>query len=443
MAKRPGSTLIFAAGTYANLTGPVLELGPAHSGSGAKHPTTFAAASGATVTLSGGFTIPPAAIHLYKRDANGPAGCTAPPASSASRVWTVDLLSLPAAPGQDPPFSDVSAFGTIGGVNQPESMAQLFVADEPMLLARYPDVNASDRRLWQWLRAEGGFNDTLMYKGADAAKVEEWQTAPDPHVHTFTHYEWSDSILNVSSIDTSNRSIRLSSPPGAKWCSACCDPRQDSLPARGRCVPHHPTWADGYGWAPNGSRWLGFNLPCELTDAGEWYLDRHTHPGRLYFIPPDDSFHPTTHPLTLSFAESVVTAHGAHDLRFEGLRIAHSRGAAMKATAVSRMTVDNCSVGRAGAHGLLLDTRDGPLEPVDVSRDGLTCDAEVSGQQQRFATCVTRSEFTAIGGPATAIMGGDVASLRRADLLCAGNKVADYSRWGRTCKIDDPTQSRT
>ena len=53
MANRPGSTLIFAAGTYANLTGPVLELGPAHSGSGAKHPTTFAAAPGAAAQQRG------------------------------------------------------------------------------------------------------------------------------------------------------------------------------------------------------------------------------------------------------------------------------------------------------------------------------------------------------------------------------------------------------
>ena len=146
-----------------------------------------------------------------------------------------------------------------------------------MLLARHPNVNQTDRRLWRWMRAAGGNKDTLTFASNDSAHVAQWVGAQDPWTHQYSKYDWSDSVTPIAGVSLASQSLTLGGRP----------PK--------------------YGWA-KGARWLAFNLLCELDDASEYYIDRAA--SMLYFIPPTTSFDPAFDPVTLSSADTTVRMRG-------------------------------------------------------------------------------------------------------------------------------------
>ena len=125
----------------------------------------------------------------------------------------------------------------------------------------------------------------------------------------------------------------------------------------------------------------------------------------LYFIPPMPNFDPAKHQVTLSMANVVVDVNKASNVRFVGLSLLHSRGIAFRAQSVSRISVDNCTLGEAGSSAMLLDTRAGPLEPAP--------------------SWVTNSTFRAIGGAAATILAGDTQTLRPGDVTFSDNLLHD------------------
>ncbi len=129
--------------------------------------------------------------------------------------------------------------------SQPGNL-ELFFADKPMTLARWPNSG------WTLIAgtSAGQQGGKFNYEGD---RPTRWSKADDIWVHGYWTFDWADSREKVSSIDTQKREIATEPPHGV------------------------------YGYT-KGKRYFAENILEELDTPGEWYLDRKT--GILYFWPP-------------------------------------------------------------------------------------------------------------------------------------------------------------
>ena len=95
-------------------------------------------------------------------------------------------------------------------------------------------------------KLEGGF----FYQGD---RPRRWSGRDDIWVHGYWAYDWANSYEHVASIDTEQRLLKTEPPHGL------------------------------YGFQKN-QRFYFLNVPEELDQPGEWYLDRAT--ATVYFWPP-------------------------------------------------------------------------------------------------------------------------------------------------------------
>jgi hypothetical protein len=139
------------------------------------------------------------------------------------------------------------------------SHCELFFGGRPMTLARWP--NEGD-----WERIAGYPTNSATRDSGDQAigRLEEgffyqgdrplrWSGQDDIWVHGYWAYDWANSFERVASIDTGKRWLKTAPPHGF------------------------------YGFQKN-QRFYFLNVPEELDQPGEWYLDRAT--GTVYFWPP-------------------------------------------------------------------------------------------------------------------------------------------------------------
>jgi hypothetical protein len=99
--------------------------------------------------------------------------------------------------------------------------------------------------------AESVSNTSFRYHGDRPAR---WQNAPEVWFHGYFRYHWEDCHLKAASIDTSTRTVSFSDAPS-------------------------------FG-IEAGMPYYAYNLVEEITEPGEWWLDRAT--GVLYLLPPKD-----------------------------------------------------------------------------------------------------------------------------------------------------------
>ena len=174
---RPGSTVLLQPGFYglprlpngsivpprfspaalAGLGIPVLDLYADDSGA-AGAPITYSAAAEAppgSVLFSAGARVHPSAP--------GAAACAHPllPNESVLHVVCADLKA-----------AGITDLGHIS--RSATTDLELIVGSQPLHLARYPNLDPSDRRLWRWLRAAGGNGSNLKYALVDADRVSRW-----------------------------------------------------------------------------------------------------------------------------------------------------------------------------------------------------------------------------------------------------------------------------
>lgn len=191
------------------------------------------------------------------------------------------------------------------------STLDLYVDDEPMTLARWPNRG--------WAMTDKASEDTkgcFIYSGD---RPSRWGRSNDIWVHGYWKWDWADSFEKIKSINTSKREIETEKP----------------YPA--------------LGFAKN-KRWYAENILEELDSPSEWFFDAKN--GELYLYPPK--------PLQgarvfVSQIESIVRTKDTSFVSFEGIEFLVSRGTAIEISGGSGLNIVQSTIKNAGTQGIVID----------------------------------------------------------------------------------------
>lgn len=285
----PGESVIveFAAGLYP--ISAAVEFREEDSGT-ADAPIVYRAAAGAEVRLTGGRAV------AGWRAVTNPAVLARLPEAARPHVRVADLA------GQEG-IADLGTLAVRGfGEGSPAAEAELFFADEPMQLARWPNE---------------GFRGVEAVEGAVRVKVDtdrgaRWADEADPWVFAYWHHDWADLHEPLAGVDADARVLV----------------RTDAVTPR-------------YGLTPDRARWYAYNLLSELDQPGEYYLDRAAK--HLYFWPPRPDGR-----TTLSQTEALIRARDLVHVTFQGFTLEACRGTAVSIEGGAACRIVGCTIRNAG-----------------------------------------------------------------------------------------------
>ena len=249
---------------------------------------------------------------------------------------------------------------------------ELFLADKPMTLARWPNegfvqiVDIVEKDGHEIHGIPGSKVGKFVYEGD---RPKRWIGEKDAWLHGYWFWDWSDQRQKIESIDTEH-SILAVKPP------------------------YH-----GYGYR-KGQWYYAFNVLAELDSPGEWYMDREA--GILYFWPPAPI---DSGKVVVSVLPALASIKDATDLTVRGMTFEAARGTAVSVSGGARNTVANCKFRNCGGSA--------------VSVSGGTHHA------------VTGCEIYDMGCGGISLGGGDRATLAPAGHLAENNHIHHYGRWSR------------
>jgi hypothetical protein len=168
-------TVTIGAGDYAVVDGTGdLQLGSVDSGCGQGH-ITWAASTGAHVRVHGGLRIPN--------------GAFSPMIVDGRRMLVADLRrSLNLTDFGHLNHAGKPLIGCVGG-----SQSELFYNDQPMTVARYPNLDATGN--WRWLRTGTTVNTSTFATTSDeeTQHAMAWANESNVWVHGYWSRDWADS----------------------------------------------------------------------------------------------------------------------------------------------------------------------------------------------------------------------------------------------------------
>jgi parallel beta helix pectate lyase-like protein len=223
--------------------------------------------------------------------------------AARDQVLQVDLKSL-----------GLTDYGTLktGG-------ARLYFEDQPMTLARWPDVDFT--RIRQ-ITSEAP-HESHGRKGSRVGKFyyetdrpDRWVGEKDIWLHGYWFWDWADSYERIESIDPEQNLITLAKPD------------------------------HGYGFL-KGQRFYALNVLAELDRPGEWRLDRAN--GILYFWPPAPIDSAEAY---LSYLDTVVHLQSAERVTLQGLLIDMTRSTAVRVTGGSHNRIVACTLRNLGGNAI-------------------------------------------------------------------------------------------
>jgi hypothetical protein len=353
-----GVSVEIAGGVY-ELTRP-LELTEADSGT-AESPVTYRAREGERVRLLGGRTVTgwevvtdPAVLQRLDPAARG-------------QVMQADLRA------QGVTDLGVMEAGKSWGASSPG--LEVFFADEPMTLARWPNegfvtIPEVFGERPQDIRGTKGFMDGIFSYEGD--RPERWVGEPDIMLEGYWFWDWADQRLKVQSIDTDLKRITL-------------EPE-----------PQH-----GFGFR-QGMYYYAYNLLPELDQPGEWYLDRAS--GILYFWPPSPL---DEHEVAISVVPTLIQATGLAHVTFQGLSFECTRSTALSLSNCDHVRVVCSTICNTGGWGVGLSGADSGVQGCDLYN-------------------------LADGG--VSMSGGDRRTLTPANLYVDNCHFFRFGRWNPICK---------
>jgi len=262
-----GAEVIFKEGRYPQRV--FVEFTAEDSGT-AEGPIVFKAARGAEVRFTGGVELPP-----FRPLSNEPA---------AARIQSevrphIRTLNLKAA--------GITDFGKepSGSSSSPASGVFLVYNDDAAVLPRWP------KKGQEYLKIAGVVtNDTFVY--ADD-RISKWAEESDPRGQGWWAHDWATAAIAFKHLDPVAKTITQIKP------------------------------GSGYGFRKSGV-WYGYNLLCELSEPGEYYLDRTD--GTIYFYPPDDA---GTKRAEAAVAWELVKLNGVSNIKFEKIVFENCRAQAV------------------------------------------------------------------------------------------------------------------
>ena len=220
-------------------------------------------------------------------------------------------------------YGQLSARGSLRRPTNPSPL-ELFFADQPMQLARWPNrgyLNIADVPAGK----DGG---KFSYYG-DRPKL--WKNTRDIWLHGYWTWDWADSYEKVKQINTQIRQIATEPPHGI------------------------------YGYKKD-QRYYFLNILEELDTPGEYYVDRQT--GILYFWPPSPI--KNSQAIVSTLAEPLISLQDVSDLTLSGLIVEDSRGTGIQVLKGERVLITGCLIRNLGINGVEIK---GGMEHGIISSD--------------------------------------------------------------------------
>ncbi len=372
-----GITVYFRGGTYP--ISDMVEFTVADSGT-AEAPVTYAAYNGEKVVFDGGVHIPSSAFT------------SAANTSISSRIPSVNPVYC----------VDLKQFGIYDfGDGDDKAYSADFIADlevfskgEPMVTARYPNVNAKGEQqyLLSGTNTNGdnysliSYTDETLENAAsfDGAFIEGWlKNGYDYH---------GAAILDV---DRENNTFKI-----------------------------------GYnGTLDKEVRYFIKNIPEALNSPGEYYIDRGT--GLLYIIPNGSI---SDADITVSvfgkdISQPVIKTNGASYINFKGFTITDCRAGGIYIYGGKNISVDSCEIKNVGYCGIIVgsEMRHGKFLTVNGANVYSSSFYNPS-YEKSSGHSITNSKIYDAGESAVKLVGGDRINLVAADYTLSNCELHDCGR---------------
>ncbi len=275
---------------------------------------------------------------------------------------------------------------------------ELFVNGSRMTLARYPN---EDYLHTGTVIDEGGVSHdlfskkencsmrggTFLFDSETAKHVVSWHDVRDIWTFGYFKYNWEDSTIRVSNLNTEENSLTLE---------------------------HHCM----FGIKEN-ARYYFFNVFEELDAEGEYYIDRENC--ILYFYPPkgceaSDIF------ITLS-TNSILTINGASFVTFKDFAIAYTRNDAVKING----GFDKYNTWSNRIRPRLENAVDGKNITVDGCKIFAVRESAVFGHGENIT--IKNCEIFNIGTNGIYLSGGNRATLEKSGNMIYNNLIRDWSQY--------------
>jgi len=303
-----GVTVELRAGVYERKT--AFALTAADSGT-AEAPIVYRARPGEEVRIVGGKVLrgfhSPVGVHRLDEKARG-------------KVLQADLKA-----------QGIADFGrlTRRGFGEPMRPAhmELFFADRPMTLARWPNEG--------YVRIAGlpggKMSRHFSYAGE---RPRRWVNEPDVWVYGLWYHDWADTYMKVEKIGVARRTITTREP-------------------RHR-----------YGLR-KGNRWHVLNVLAELDSPGEYYVDRVK--GILYFWPPGNVGRGQP---TVSISTGLIELKNTEHITVRGMVLEACRGTAVTIAGGSHNRIVGCTIRNIGNRAVSVTGRDNAVIGCDIHQTG-------------------------------------------------------------------------
>jgi hypothetical protein len=393
------ATVSLAAGTY-RLT-KTFELNEQDSG------TTYRAAPGADVRLSGGVTIPNSAVKPVSDQAT--LARLVPEAKG--KVMEIDLRQL-----------GIGDFGEIGprGFRRPYVPAplELIVDGEPLALAQWPNRGQPGEPIGKVVDkgsvprsgekpVRGG---TFMLATGRPAR---WAQAKDIWITGLFENGYADNTVRVKSIDLDKQTLTT-------------------------VQPHMYGFSSGRPW----NRWTALNLIEEIDIPGEFAADKAS--GKLYFLPPAGSDPAKAELMVTMLEEPMVAIEGATGVVVDGITFENARGMGIYIERGSNTRIQNCTLRNLGMVAVCIGRGVSPDPDYRHAFTGTPVSRQLGSWHEHIYdnTTFNRQAGTGhgvvnchiynIGEGAISLGGGDRKSLTPAGNFVENCDIHHFNRWDRT-----------
>ncbi len=209
---------------------------------------------------------------------------------------------------------------------------------------------------------------SFSYEGDRPAR---WTQAKDAWVDGYWSETWAQFHLPIATIDVGNRNITLVNKPAS------------------------------YGMKAD-RPWYAYNLLEEITQPGEWYVDRTT--GILYLWPPS-GFGASSDVVVSLTDKPLFALNKTTNISFRDLTLEATRTGLINITAGKNVTLANLVLRNSGSHS-----------------------ASVSGE----SCLISRCTFSGAGNTAIRLIGGDRKSLMPGAIRMEDCDVSHFARFVRS-----------
>ncbi|MCM8825844.1 MAG: right-handed parallel beta-helix repeat-containing protein [Candidatus Omnitrophica bacterium] len=180
------------------------------------------------------------------------------------------------------------------------SQMQLYFNGKPMQIARWPDTGFA-------------YTGDILGNGmftcdAEKERIEKWKKEKFLKAYGYWFYEWAAQHMEIDSVDPEQKSISIRNPD-----------------------------LHSYGYK-KGAMYFIYDALSEITQPGEWYLDRETED--LYFYPPSDIENGEA--IVSISIQPMIEIKGSSNIKIENISFENSRKEAIVVNDSSDVVIDNC-----------------------------------------------------------------------------------------------------